>query len=833
MSVSIDIKYAIRLLLKKPAFTALTVLIVAVGLGLTLYTFSLLNNLVFKPLMLNGKSEIVAIEAQFDSNHLRRRTADVFHLQRAFKELDMLQSIGFYAEGTTLIGGANSGTNTSAKMYNTTYSSWNVFEFTGVQPILGRGFKQEDLHEGAEPVVVLSYKVWHDYFNGDESIVGTMAPLDAVPTRIIGIMPEDFAFPVIAEIWQPLQQTQVEPTEQTRRSGLFTFSRLKEGVTLTQLQQRLDILSDEIIPELPGDQKWRVGANGKYLNVIPFKKAAIVQYFTIFMAMFVVTMLILLLACINVGNLLLARVNERFKEIAIRVALGIPRKRLILQMLLESIFICCVGGFLAILLAMWGLEISNTVFDQTYAIDNLKPFWWQVSLDGSGVIMLIGAVILMILITGFIPAWRALHGDFNAVLRDGTRGALGKKAASATQALVISEIFLSCVVLVMATILLTTSYAAGEADYGVETDNRITARLQLPPVNYEVRRDTEHEYADRLKRSDFYYKLKDELEQQPNVHAVSFMTKFPGTGEGTSPFEIEGRAAMALNEYPYSNNEGVSSDAWRAVGMKIVQGRDFDHRDIGDGVRSMIVNESIVKDFFPSGNAVGQRVRRAREGENDGEWTTIIGVVSDTFHGSMMSSSSAAYNSYGLMDNWGPSRMNIAIHYLGQESTLKQTLMHAVDKVDANVGVYHVQTYDSLIKQPMMLVTAVSKVFLLCGVIAVFLAASGIYAVASNSITQRTQEIGVRRALGSTDSKIMRLFMKQASKQLAYGLAIGVVLSIWLVKYMSETMIINSGSYAFSLLAVPLLIIIIVIFATYVPTRKVVLMEPSDALHHD
>jgi putative ABC transport system permease protein len=833
MSVSIDIKYAVRLLLKKPAFTALTVLIVAVGLGLTLYTFSLLNNLVFKPLMLNGKSQIVAIEAQFDSNHLSRRTADVFHLQRAYKELDMLQSIGFYAEGTTLIGGANSGTNTSAKMYNTTYSSWNVFEFTGVQPILGRGFKPEDLHEGAEPVVVLSYKVWHDYFNGEESIVGTMAPLDAVPTRIIGIMPEDFAFPVIAEIWQPLQQAQVEPTEQTRRGGLFAFSLLKEGVTLTQLQQRLDILSDEIIPELPDNQKWRVGANGKYLNVLPFKKAAIVQYYTIFMAMFVVTMLILLLACINVSNLLLARVNERFKEIAIRVALGVPRKRLIFQMLLESIFICCVGGFLAVLLAMWGLEVSNTVFDQTYAIDNLKPFWWQVSLDSNGVIMLIGAVILMILITGFIPAWRALHGDFNAVLRDGTRGALSKKAASATQALVISEIFLSCVVLVMATILLSTSYAAGEADYGVETDNRITARLQLPPVNYEIRWDTEHEYADRLKRSDFYYKLKDELEQQPNVLAVSFMTQFPGTGEGTSPFEIEGRAAMAINEYPYSNNEGVSSDAWRAVGMKIVQGRDFDHRDIGDGVRSMIVNESIVKDFFPSGNAVGQRVRRAREGENDGEWTTIIGVVSDTFHGSAMSSSSATYNSYGLIDNRGPNRMNIAIHYLGQEGTIKQTLMKAVDTVDANVGVYHLQSYDSLIKQPMMLVTAVSKVFLLCGVIAVFLAASGIYAVASNSITQRTHEIGVRRALGSTDSKIMSLFMKQASKQLTYGLAIGVALSIWLVKYMAETMIINSGSYAFSLIAVPLLIIVIVIFATYVPTRKVVLMEPSDALHHD
>jgi predicted permease len=831
MSVAIDIKYAARLLFKKPAFTALTVLIVAVGLGLTLYTYSLLNNLVFKPLVLNSEQPVIALEAKFDYSHLQRRAADPFHLLRAYNELDMLDDFGMYEDSTALIGGSNSAGSKKAKMYNASFTSWNVFQFAGVKPVLGRGFIEADLDVGAEPVVVLSHKVWKNYFAGDERVVDTMVPVDAVATRVIGVMPAGFSFPVSAEIWLPLSRAEIAPTEQSRTS-LYAFSYLKPGISLVKFQQVLDELNKDIIKGLPEDLLRRANKNGEYLTAMPFKEAGIMQYYTIFVAMFVVTFLILLLACINVANLLLARVNERHKEIAIRVALGVPRKRLILQMLWESIFICCVGGFLALLLAIWGLDISNNVFDSTYAVNKLKPFWWQVSIDSNSIIVLVITVVFMVLITGFIPAWRAISGNFNAVLRDGTRGALGKKAAAASQVLVISEILLSCVVLIMATIILSTSYAAGEADYGVDTDKRLTARLQLPPINYTIRNDTEFEAADRLKRSAFYYKLKAELEALANVEAVAFMTEFPGTGGGTSHFEIEGRAAAVYDENPYSNNEIVGQDSWRAIGMKVIEGRDFDYRDVGEGISSVIINESIAREFFPDGDAIGKRTRRAGRG-GVGDWNTIIGVVSDTFHGTTMDSSSASYNSYHVMDAFGLSGVGIAIHYSGTQRQAREALITAVDIVDGDVGVYHVQSYDRMIKQPMLLISAVSKVFLLCGIIAVFLAASGIYAVASNSILQRTQEVGVRRALGSSDKKIMHLFMKQASKQLIWGLIVGIGCSIVLVQYMSETMVINMNSYFVSLFGVPLMITAIVIYATFVPTRKVVLMEPSEALHHD
>ena len=829
MSISLDIKYAARLLHKKPVFTVLTVLIVAIGLGLTLYTYSLLSSLVFKPLVLGDEKPIISIEAEFNESHLFRTGIDPFDLLTIRNEMDDIQDFGLYIEGTALIG--RGGNNSGTRKFNSTFAEWNVFEFTGVQPILGRGLTPEDHFEGAEPVMVLGHKIWTHYFLAQQDILDSMVLVDGVATRVIGVMPEGFAFPENAETWQPIEQKILTPTDRTRNRA-YAYARLNKNVEFTNFEHKLSVLNKKIVESLPEDMLWRRNANGGYIRTLAFKKAVITQFYSIFVTMFVVVFLILMLACINVGNLLLARVNERYKEIAIRIALGVPRKRLILQMLWESIFICLVGGFLAFLIAAWGLELSNSVFEQMFAVNHEKPFWWHVSLDSDAIAVLIISVLAMIAITGFIPAWRALSGDFNAVLRDGTRGSQGKKAARASRILVISEIFLSCVVLVVATILLSTSYSAGQADYGVDTQNRITATIELPTDAYNIRRDTEFETSDTLKRTAVFYKIKTELEQMPNVEGVALMSSLPGTGEGASYFEIEGRAALVYNENPESNNEVVARDSWSAIGMKVISGRSFNHKDITSPEGIIMINESIAKDFFPNGDAVGHRVRRVGE-TRQGDWQTIIGVVSDTFHGSAMRTSSETYTSYFMLDNIGFSRIDIAVHYSGNEALAQKTLQQAINNVDGNVTAYHIQSYDDLIEQPLILVSAISEVFLLCGVIAVFLAASGIYSVAANSVTQRTQEIGVRRALGASDKNIIKLFMTQAASQLLIGLTIGIALSVWVVNQMTDTMVINDASYLIGLIGIPLLIIIMVIIATFVPTRKVVLMEPSIALHHD
>lgn len=828
MSLTLDIKYAARCLSKKPSFTALIVGIVAIGLGLTLFTFSLLNGLLFKPLSFADNQPVYAVEAVYDHTHLSRRNAMSYDMYALQQDKSLFSEMGFYQEGTTFVGGSGQG----IRKFNSTYTSANLFSFTGVQPILGRPLTPEDHFEGAEAVLVIGYDMWQNYFNANPNIIDSIVPIDgADPARIVGVMPEGFAFPSVAQMWQPLSQDAIAPTERGR-NWVYGYAKLAQGVSFKEAQLALKQKNTELANSLGEDYAWLIRDENQYLVIEPFKKANIMQYYGMFLALLVVVFLILILSCINVGNLLLARVNERIKEIAIRVALGVPKQRLILQMLWESIFICLLGGFLAVLLAGWGLDIVNQVFDNTYQVDKLKPFWWNLHLDTQALSVLIATILMMILVTGFIPAWRAITGDFNAVLRDGTRGALGKKAAATTKALVISEILLSCVVLVMATLLLVSSYSAGTADYGVNTENRLTAQVQLAPSKYAVRWGTEHQFADRQVRAQFYIDLKNELESRSNVQGVAFVSQLPGTGGGTSHFEIEGREAQVFNENPYSNNEAISSNSFKALGMEIVQGRDFDYRDLDEQTNSIIINESIARDFFPNENPVGQRVRQVWR-DSQRPYNTIVGVVSDSFHGSTMDFSGASYNSYYAMDKYGAFDTHMAIHYSGTFSTARETLYDALNKIDPDVGVFHIQTYDALIQKPIMLISAVSKIFLLCGIVAAFLAASGIYAVAANSVQQRTQEIGVRRALGSSDGKILQLFMGQASWQLILGIASGIGISVWLISFMSQTTVFSNASYIIGMVGMPLLISCMVLLATYIPTKKVVNMEPSDALHHN
>ena len=833
MSFWIDIKYAARLLLKKPAFTLTSVLIVAIGLGLTIYTYALLNQLIFKPLTLNGNTPLIAIEGEFKEEHGSGQRADPYHLNQIKSESELLQGMSMYQSEVRTISGLSK--DVGSRKVHLTYSEWDLFAVAGVQPILGRGFTPQDQDIGAESVIVLSFELWKNLFSGNKDIIGTLVEVEAIPKRVIGVMPEGFAFPAIAQVWQSMSVERLKPSQPSNRNGRAAVARLKPSISLAQFQYEMRSILQRNFQDLPHNFGWRASSPDGYIRAFPYKLTndAVFHHYSVFVAMFIVVVLILLLTCINVGNLLLARVNERIKEIAIRIALGIPRKRLVLQMLWESIFICCLGGLVAYFFASWGIHITNSVFDQIFIVNGERPFWWLLSLEMDAIIVLLVTIVFMILVTGFIPAWRALSGDLNGVLRDGTRGSLGKKAGRANKLLVVTEISLSCVVLVVATMLLSTSYSAQNADYGVDTDNRITAAVRLAWGSYPWNGGAPEA---RKKRNDFYYRLKDELEQLPNIHKVAYFSSLPGTGGGSSHFEIQGKAAEVFNENPVWNFDVVSRDAWRAVGMNIIEGRSFGLRDLegassdlADTESPVIINAAMATDLFPNGDAIGQRVRTI-DGEGfQTEWRNIVGIVSNSVHGSVMQATSAQHTGYGLMDrrNW---RVNIVLHYVGTQSQAETALQQTLHKMNADATIYHLQSYDNLIEQPMMLVNAVNKIFLWCGLVALFLAASGIYAVAANSITLRTQEIATRRALGARDSQIIKLFLKQASVQLLLGLGLGISLSLWVISQITKSMVIVGNSYIIGLVGIPLFIIAMVLIATYIPSSKITKEEPNEGL---
>ncbi len=833
MTYGIDIKHAARLLLKKPLFTTTSILIVAIGLGLTIYTYTLLNQLIFKPLTLNGSTPLIAIEGEFHQAHARGQSADPYHLNQIKKESELLQGMSMYQSQVRTIRGLTK--EVGSRKVHLTYSEWNFFEVAGVQPILGRGFNPQDADIGAESVIVLSYEIWKNLFLGDKNIIGTIVEVEAIPKRVIGVMPQGFAFPAVAQVWQSMTVERTNPTQLSNNHGLTAVGRLKPGISLSQFQHEIKVILKRHFQDLPQEFTWRKTSFGGYISAFPYKLThdAIYHHYSVFIAMLIVVVLILLLTCINLGNLLLARVNERIKEVSIRIALGIPRKRLILQMLWESIIICCLGGVLAFFIAKFGIQITNDVFEHIFSVNGERPFWWQLSLDSDTKLVLLFTIVFMILMTGLIPACRALSGDLNAVLRDGTRGALGKKSGQANKILVVTEITLSCVVLVIATMLLTTSYSAQNADYGVETDKRLTASVHLAWGSYRWNGGGSEA---RKKRNDFYYRLKDELELESTIRSVAYFSSLPGTGGGSSHFEIQGKAAAVFNENPLWNFEVVSRGAWDAVGMKLIEGRSFDLRDLqsdnidlANSESPVIINAAMARDLFPLGDAIGQRVRTVNGEGFQTEWRTIIGIVSDSIHGSLMQSNSAQHTGYGLLDRRGW-RVKIVIHYLGSLSQAKTTLQQTINNMDADASIHHMQSYDNLITQPMMLVNAVNKIFLCSGLVALFLAASGIYAVAANSITLRSQEIATRRALGANDGQVIKLFLGQAMKQLILGLTLGIILSIWIMNQLTQSIIIADSSYLIGILGIPCFITIMVLIATYIPTNKITKQEPNEGL---
>ena len=843
MSLWIDIKYTRRALQKKPMFTATSLLIVAVGLGLTLFTYTLLSQLIYKPLTLNGDTPLIAVKGQFKGLHRWGQRVDSYHLNQVIAESKLLDGMSLYRAGGIFIVSDTDGQLSPTTVRAASIAA-NLYEVTGVQPILGRGISPSDQAFGAERAAVIGYKLWKNFLGGKEDIIDSEIKIDGVNTRVIGVMPEGFAFPDVAQLWLPLGQFAEQRENASQPSDhqgqqRASVARLKPGVTLSEFRQELEAILQKNLQDLPPELAWRKSVPGGYMRAIPFKLSnnAVFYHYKIFIALLIVVLLILLLTGINIGNLLLVRVNERIKEVAIRISLGVPRMRLVLQMLWESIFICCLGGLLAFLFAEWGVHITNNIFDQVFAENGQKPFWWELSLDMDAIWVLIAGILLMILVTGLVPAWRALSGDLNSVLRDGTRGALGKKAGRANVVLVVTEVALSCVVLVVATMLLSSSYSAQSGDYGAETENRFTAETLLPYGSYPFGEGT---MEARRVRNNLYYRILDDLKQHPNINDVAYFSNLPGTGAGygTGHFEIQGREAAVYNENPVVNLEIISRDGWSSVGMRIIEGRGFNSRDLAAtpeeiGTSPIIINESMAKELFPNGDALGQRVRNVNQRGQAGGWKAIIGIVSDTVHGSTMQGTSTQHNAYALMDFRCFPNKKMVIHYSGSLAQAEQTLIQTVKEIDPDIAVTDIKSYLNLIKEPMATVNTINSIFLWCGIIALFLAASGIYAVSANSITLRSQEIATRRALGALNKQVISMFLKQASKHLVIGLTIGLVLSFWVVNQITQSMVIDSTSYIVGILGIPLFIMMMVLLATFIPTKKITQMEPSQGLREN
>jgi len=805
-----DIKYALRLLAKTPGFTALTISIMAIGIGLSVYMFSFFNTILYKDLPFKDSESLVMISAshsgQQDSYSLN--VHDYLTIQGNVKGLS---EFGGYQNSNVIVSSRE-----GARRYSAVSAQANIFELTRVKPLLGRGFIAAENQYGADKVVVIGFELWQQNFAGDKQVLDKNIRINGQNHRIIGVMPQGYLFPRNAQIWLPMQLTAKQLSQGTSET-LRGLAHLDEGVSMDDIDKQLALIMQRISDKYPQTNS----GISAFVTTIPGSGGSGGE--PVIYAMHVVAVLILVLASINVGNLLLSRAVERGKETAIRVALGAPRGRLISQMLWESIIICTFGGLVGFLVMAWGLEITQGIVATFYA--DPMAFWWVFGIDAYTVKLSITLVISTILVTGLIPAWRNSGGDFNAVLRDGTRGALSKKAGLMNKLLVVSEIFISITVLIVAAVLVQSAYEQSHKDIGANTDNILVANILLTGSNY----------TSPSKKVQFINALKSQLENSTTINEVMIASALPGHFSAKKKLIIDGMeyGKASNSSYPKANYISITPGSLASLGVELRQGRYFNQTDKGVDKSTVLVSESFANTHFPLQSAVGKRFRLVDNDDTSAKWLTIVGVVEHTIQGDREGLSASEPSVFRPLSQDPIDKLTVAMRMNSPVNLVEKSLRNILQGLDSELPSYRIETYlasNERITAPIIFISNLTALF---GLAALCLASSGIYGVMSNTISQRTQEIGIKRALGADESRVSKEFLWSGVKMLLWGGIPGVLVGGFMGIAMGQRFGTDMSILVTIMLTMLTIIGLTVMLATYLPTKRALQMEPSQALHYE
>lgn len=809
MNFWFDLKYAFRLLLKKPGFTGLTVAVMAAGLGLCVFMFSFIYATMLKPLPFENGERMVIIDKEVDGVLHNGGQVKYSYYQDVKEQANSFEMIGAMQEGVFTISGGDNAAN-----YRGVLSEPMLFNFTKVNPIKGRIFNKDDDTPGASPVAVIGFDLWQNYFAAREDIIGHEFFVEGVKTEVIGVMPSQYLFPRASQLWLPIK---FEPHKYTRGSGphIQVYAMLNEGVDSEQANNEMAQIIHRTNSQYPEHNTGELlAANTFMISIMGNGVKPIIAI------MFIAVGFVLLLACINVANLLYARSTERAKETAIRVALGAPQSRLVMQMLWESLIICSLGGVFAILMAAYGTEVTKSILPSF--LSGRPPFWYDIKIDASLVWLTLALTLLTAFITGILPAIKIIHGDFNAVLRDGTRGAISKKAKRVSQLLVIFEVTLSVALLTAAIVMAVAINQAMDTDYGARTEKMLTAHINLPGKHYETAEQ----------RLTYLRNLEAELKAQPGVNGVAFTSALPAQNGAYRSVMPEGFETTKDARPPRAVTVNIMPGAMEALEYKLIKGRFISNSDDADSEKVIVVTQSFADRMWPGETEVlGKRVKWADV--EDSPWYRVVGVVGTIIHGQPFADFKHRPSVYRSNLQSPSLYLKVAVTTDGDPNQLRGAMIKAFDSVDGNVPAFRIKTIKQILQRNTAGMGFVIKLFMLFGICATVLAGSGIYALMSNAIGQRTQEFGVRRALGATDGQVVGLLLKQGLIQLAIGTLIGLPLAFMFGNLIMTMIGVSSWDIYAVFIYIPLFIAAVVLLATYIPALRVTRVEPNVALRYE
>jgi predicted permease len=805
MNFAEDVRFGVRMLVKDPKFTAVVVLALALGMGANTTVFTLVNAVLFRGLPFEKPDRVVDLTCQRLSRKVNRMQVsypDFQDWRTQSKSFQDLAACSFEQMNLSDQSGV-------PDRYFGTLVSANAFSLIGQRPLLGRDFLPSEDKPGTAAVAILGYGIWATRYGKEPGILGRSIRVNDLPATVIGVMPEGMKFPLNNDLWMPLVRKGNWEKRDSR--GLQVFGRLKDGSTLAGAQAEMDQISKRL------ENDYAKTNQGVSVLVRTYNDAYNGgQIRVVFLALLGAVGFVLLIACANVANLLLSRSLARAKEVSIRTALGASRWRVVRQLLVESVMLGLLGGALGLLFSIWGVRMFALA-----VADVGKPYWIKFVMDYSVFGYLAVISVATGILFGLAPALHMSKVDINETLKEGGRGTSGgSRARYLSAVLVVGELALALVLLVGAGLMIRSFMKTYGMDSGVNPNNVLTMRLTLDDAKYPTPESRTH----------FHDQLLPRLATIAGVESVALTSNLPQAGAPDWQFELESQAPVERDKRPTVDGLIVSADYFRVLGAKVLRGRAFNGSDGLAGKTAAIVNQSFAAKYWPKDDAVGKHLRLIRD---DGEqpWLTVVGVCSNIRQDASKAEMEAAiYVPY--RQNAGSSTAIITRTKV-PPATLANAFRKEVQAVDGNLPLYQVVTLSEFFAQQRWAFRVFGSLFAVFAIIALLLASVGIYAVMSYAVSQRTQEIGIRLALGASTANILRHVLSAGVKQLAIGLAVGLAIAFGLTRVLAGLLVGITPTDPLTFVAIVLLLATVGILACWIPARRAMKVDPLVALRYE
>jgi predicted permease len=802
-----DLRSGVRMFVKYPTLSIVAILTLGLGIGLSTTVFCVVNGGLFKGLPFPDADRIVAVVATNVGQNQPQQLISAQDFEIWKQRQTSFERIGAYSFSPINLSTEEG----RPERFSGGQLSVAAFEALGVQPIRGRGFQEGDDKPGAEPNVLLGNDLWRDRYGSAPDIVGRTIRANGAPRTVVGIMPAKFAFPVRESLWTPLPMESVKPRGQG--PNYLIIAGLKPDVTVGQARVQASTIAAQLEREFPETNR------GLGADVLPYAKTILgPQIYSLLYTMLGAGIGVLLIACVNVSNLLVARASLRRREVAVRMALGAGRHRVVRQHLTEVLVLATAGGLIGIVLSVFGMRW----FTQALSI-NPPPFWIRFDLDYRVMLFVLGLIVIASVFAGTLPALHAARVSAGAALTEDSRGSTSGRLGRFSSGLVVVELAVSCGLLIAAGLMIKSVVQLKYVRLPFTIDNILTARVDLPRGSY----------PDSTASIRFFEQLLPRLREIPGVESATLSDGLPAAGNGVITVQIEGKAYTQTSDYPLAREGIVTAGYFETFQTPVLSGREFSSADVAGSQPVAIVNESFARTHFPGVDPVGRQMKRIRPASKE-PWLAIVGVVPDLIMEGIGNNNASPVGYYiPIAQSDVANGVRIAVRTRGEPGAMSSQLRSAVASLDPDLAIYEVSTLQRVMDRQTWFYTVFGTFFMTFGFCALFLAAAGLYGVMSFAVTQRTREMGVRSALGAQGAQLVLLVMRKSVLQLAIGLALGLLLA-WVASNALQPVLYHvhpRDSAVFAAVVGTLAIASLV--ASFLPARRVTRIDPVLALSGD